>query len=288
MRTALVTGGSSSLGVFVIPKLLNRFDRVIATSRSDSSSRLLRSLGAEPLSFDLENPADVDVEAQFLVHIAGVRYHEGALFLMRRSRADHLIAVSSASSVVVGHPNRDWLLAAEAALMAAAPHSAIVRPTMIYGNARDRNLFRLYRLLRRAHVAPRVSGGASLMPVFVDDVTAAIVELVDEGLPTCVRPISGPAQVGFGDVLDELCRAGGIRQFPLRVPMRPLIRSAQAISARERKVIHAIQMLGTDRIVEPPSEVGFEYSPTPLADGLGLAVERYDQAIRREGQRLGR
>jgi len=42
-------------------------------------------------------------------------------------------------------------------------------------------------------------------------------------------------------------------------------------------------MLGTDRIVEPPSEVGFEYSPTPLADGLRLAVERYDQAISTRG-----
>lgn len=123
--------------------------------------------------------------------------------------------MSSASSVVEGYPNRDWLLAAEAALMAAAPNSTVVRPTMIYGSARDRNLFRLCKLLRRTRLAPRVSGGAYLMPVFVDDVAAAIIELVDDGASTCVRPISGPAQVTFGDVLDELCRAGGIKQLPL-------------------------------------------------------------------------
>jgi len=279
MSTALVTGGSSSLGVFVIPKLLERFERVIATSRSDSSSRLIRALGAESLDFDLENPVAVGVHAQFLVHIAGVRYHEGALHLMRGSGADHLIAVSSASSVVEGHPNRGWLLTAEKALMAAAPHSTIVRPTMIYGSARDRNLFRLYKLLRRARLAPRVSGGAVLMPVIVDDVAAAIVELVDDGSPTCVRPISGPTQVDFGEILKALCRAGRIRQVPPRLPLQPVIWGARALGSHDRKAIHALQMLGVNRIVEPPHKVGFRYAPTSLDDGLERAVDRYDLAL---------
>jgi len=128
-------------------------------------------------------------------------------------------------------------------------------------------------------LAPRVSGGAYLMPVFVDDVAAAIIEVVDDGAPTCVRPISGPAQVTFGDVLDELCRAGGIRQLPLRIPLRPVIRGANTIDPHDRKLIHAMQMLGVDRIVEPPPEVGFKFSPTSLAEGLRLAVERYNRAV---------
>lgn len=114
------------------------------------------------------------------------------------------------------------------------------------------------------------------MPVFVDDVVDALLEIMTS-TPGDVRPVSGPVPVRIGELLDEVCRAGNLPRIPVRIPLSPLIGLASLLGARAGKAVHALQMLSSDRIVDSPGKVGFRYSPTPLSEGVALAVRRYDK-----------
>src|SRR6185436_9257337 len=71
-------------------------------------------------------------------------------------------------------PSKAIRLEAERLVQASSLDWTILRPTMIYGTPRDRNVSRLLRYLRRWPVFP-VCGNALWQPVHVKDVAAAVV-----------------------------------------------------------------------------------------------------------------
>ena len=67
-------------------------------------------------------------------------------------------------------------LAAETAIETSGLKYTILRPTMIYGSPRDRNMWRLIRFMRYSPIVPVFGDGNSLQqPIYVGDVAQAIV-----------------------------------------------------------------------------------------------------------------
>ena len=75
-------------------------------------------------------------------------------------------------------PSRHVRLDAEAAVTASSLDWTILRPTMIYGSARDRNISRLLRFLHRWPIFP-LCGDALWQPVHVEDLADAVVAALD-------------------------------------------------------------------------------------------------------------
>jgi uncharacterized protein YbjT (DUF2867 family) len=235
----------------------------------------MQQAGAVVLNHNLRSGEALSgVRASSLVHLAGIRHAEAALALAQHVSADHIVAISSASATAPSHPDRVEIVNAERRIRQFPAPVAILRPTMIYGSARDRNVRRLYRLVQRIPRVPHFAGGGRVMPVFVDDLARAIGEAVDER-NSFVRPVGGPTPVTLGEIVDELCRALHRPRFPMRVPVRPAARLAGGVAHGRWKSLHALQMLGVDRVVESPKDVGFGYEPTSLARGIDAAVRRY-------------
>jgi nucleoside-diphosphate-sugar epimerase len=274
----LVTGGSSRLGSVVVPQLVQTFGSVLAATRSPAAARTVRELGADPFQLDLDDPQDPGVDADLVIHLAGINFAPAVAELVTWSHATGLIATSSASAVVQGNPNREWILAAEQQLQELLPNSSILRPTMIYGSSQDHNVSKIYRSAVKMRRVPRITGGCRLMPVLADDLSSAIIELASEGAPRCIRPVGGPEPVTLGMILDAVCEAADVGRLPVSIPLGPMIKAARLLGHRESRLIHAVQMLGVSREVLPPGEVGFRYQPTSLSDGMVLSVARYQKA----------
>lgn len=273
----LVTGGSSPLGDHVLPALVAAYPRVVATARSEESTTRLTSAGANVVPLDLAAAAlSCEVRAPLVVHLAGIRFARPVAALTRAVGAEALVAVSSASAAAVGHPAREDVLRGEDELRGGVPSVSVLRPTMIYGSARDRNVQRLYRFSQRLGRVPRISGGGRIMPVLVDDVVEALLEVMASPAGD-VRPVGGPVPVRLGELVDEICRAGGLHRIPVRIPLSPVVTVASLFGNRAGKAVHALQMLSSDRLVDPPGQAGFRYSPTSLGEGVALAVRRYDK-----------
>src|SRR5205814_8821341 len=74
-------------------------------------------------------------------------------------------------------PSKAVRVAAEKTIGESGLRATILRPTMIYGSARDRNMARLIRYLRRWPVIAVAGSGVHLQqPIYVDDVARAVAD----------------------------------------------------------------------------------------------------------------
>jgi uncharacterized protein YbjT (DUF2867 family) len=275
----LVTGGSSPLGEHVVRRLVRDGRHVLTVVRSDEAATRVVAAGAEVVWFDLSDERPPLVAAPILVHLAGTAWADAAIRLRECAGAQRMIAISSASATVSGHPRQRAVVAAEQSLLAGAGATWILRPTMIYGSARDRNVRLLWRALQRLPFVPRFRGGAAFQPVYVDDVAAAVAELVDDlHLHDHVLPVGGPEAVCFDDLVAALSNACDWHRHGPRVPVSLLARGANVVPLRASPSLHAIAMLSVDRSVPPPPAVGLSYPPMPLFAGIATAVQRYSGA----------
>lgn len=275
----LLTGGTSPLADYLVPRLLRDGRSVIATGRTDAADAALTERGLVTLRWDLTHSevGQSGVRARTVLHVAGIRFAQGAARLAAEVEAEQIVAVSSASATAEGHPRRAEVLAGEAHLSVSAGDVRILRPTMIYGGTRDRNVRKLDALMQRLPKAPRLRGGGLVQPVLVDDVVSALIEALESAtFPSSPRPVGGPEAVRLGDLVAGLAR---LRSKAPVGPALPLDGVASAAGRLNRlrctALLHALAMLGTDRVVEPPSRAGWGYVPTALEDGLTLAVQRY-------------
>jgi len=132
-------------------------------------------------------------------------------------------------------------------------------------------------MLRRLPFAPRLVGGGRIMPVLADDVAKAVLESIQRPMFDTI-PVAGPEPVTMGHIIEVIAEADGMRQAPIPIPVRPLVKFAKLLGHRG-KAVHAIQMLGQDRIVASPEKVGFHYPPTDLETGIALALTRYNPSL---------
>src|ERR1039458_5855430 len=103
---------------------------------------------------------------------------------------------TTAVTTALPAPSERSRLAAERQIRYSRLQWTIIRPTMIYGAARDRNLSRLLMLLSRtrARVLPGPGGGRHLQqPVHVADVADAVLTAVERpGAAGMTYDVAGP------------------------------------------------------------------------------------------------
>jgi uncharacterized protein YbjT (DUF2867 family) len=271
----LVTGGSSPLGDVVLPRLIEDGAHVSCIVRSSEAAGRVRSHGAHVIESDLESfEAPPGFAASRVIHLAGIALGSTALSIAQDVGASHLVAISSASATMPGHPNRSWILESEQALASADIAVSVLRPTMIYGSARDRNVRRLTQLLLRLPRVPRFTGGGAIMPVLADDVASAILEASGTALAGTYA-VGGGDAITLGELVDVIASLCELPRVEVKVPLRPLVGMAGLLPSSAGKGVHALQMLVHDRIVPTPAQEGFHFVSTPVADGVRLALTRY-------------
>jgi uncharacterized protein YbjT (DUF2867 family) len=117
-------------------------------------------------------------------------------------------------------------LAAEEAIQASGLDYTILRPTMIYGSPRDRNMWRLIRLLRLRPSCPS-SGTVSLC----NSPSSWTMSLKPCCLPCKTDAtigksynIAGKAPLTYNQVIDTVASALGKRVWKLHLPYMPIVR----------------------------------------------------------------
>lgn len=280
MSRVLLTGGSSPLGD-VLVRRLQQDHELIAIARSDAAEQRLRASGVEVVRHDLRDTTELPpLDVHAVVHAAGIGFAELLGPLLRRAAPEHLVVISSASATVPSHPRSAAVIAGEQRLQQLAPQVSVLRPTMIYGSWRDRNVRRLWGKLRRLPIVPRVLGGGLLQPVHSDDVSEAVAESLRVAR-IGVFPVGGPEPVRFDDVLSALAAATSRRQGGPQLPLQPLARAVSRLPLPSNLVggQHALEMLLVDRVVPSPVSVGFAFRSTPLFAGMRVAVARYLSSV---------
>ena len=103
--------------------------------------------------------------------------------------------------------------------------ATVVRPTMIFGHGRDRNISALVRTILRSPIVPVMGGSALVAPIHVDDVAEFAVDhhpLISPGL----YGLAGPESLPFREVVQDLAAITGRRIVPVEIPPKLLHISA--------------------------------------------------------------
>jgi uncharacterized protein YbjT (DUF2867 family) len=107
----------------------------------------------------------------------------------------------------------------EAAVQAAFPGAVVIRPAVMFAPD-DAFLTTILGLLRTLPVYPLFGDGRTrLQPVYVDDVAAAIAQVLRQTQrPYPIYELAGPRVYSYGELLRTIARTAGLRPVLVRIP----------------------------------------------------------------------
>ena len=224
----LVTGATGFTGGFVLAALEVRGRPFAAFARPGPKADALRARGVDVREGDLDRPESLEAALRDgcdrLINVAslGFGHADRIVGAVEASGVRRAVFVSTTAIFTrLAAPSKAVRVAAEERIRASALDWTILRPTMIYGTAGDRNLSRLVRWLeRRPFVFVPGSGRHLVQPVHVEDVAEACVRavLADVAIGRAYA-VSGGAPLTFLDLLDAAGRAVGRRRvWKIRIP----------------------------------------------------------------------
>ncbi len=175
--------------------------------------------------------------------------------------------------------------AAEAVIANSRLDFTILRPTMIYGTPRDRNMIRLVRWLDRLPVLPVFGHGRSLQqPVHVFDVAWAVVEaaMTKEAIGHSFN-LSGKTAVSYREVIQTTAFALGKKVYRFHMPSGLIVAGLQILERLDIALpIKAEQILRLNENKafshEKASSV-FGYDPMSFAQGILNEVKLYRSGL---------
>ena len=279
----LVVGGSGFTGGYVLREAARAGHQVVALARSPAAAHAVAAHGALPLAGDLDDTRRLDdvfaaARCQALVCLASLGYGHGPAIVAAAEEAGlgRAVFVSTTAVTTALHPpTKQIRLAAEQQIRGCGLDWTILRPTMIYGAAGDRNMSRLLRLLSRSPVLPvPAAGGCLHQPVHVADVAAAVLAAVQR--PEAVGSlynVAGPEPLPFAELLRVCARAVGSSTRLVPVPLAPLLllaRGYEVLSRHPRIRPEQLRRLTENKVFAIDDAIrDLGYAPRPFARGIG-------------------
>jgi uncharacterized protein YbjT (DUF2867 family) len=265
--TTLLVGATGFLGSFVATRL----DGAPVMLVRPTSDRSGLPSDVELRTGDLAQPLPLH-GISTLVYCASMGFgHVPALIeQLHEQRTVKRAVFVSTTAIFTSLPtaSRAVRLAAEAAVQSSRLDWTILRPTMIYGTARDRNISRLLRFVRRSPVFP-LCGNGLWQPIHVEDVADAVVAALAN--PQTVHKtynVAGAAPLRFSDLVRTAARAVGRQVTLLPVPLQAAI-----LAARLTRVVspEQIRRLAEDKAFSYADAArDFNFAPRSFAEGVHL------------------
>jgi len=309
--TVLLTGASSQLGVFLIPRLLAEGFSVLAVSRKASrrqqgSQEGLLWIQPDKLSHDAdEGPSGLSRQVTMLVSCGPM---ELAIQAVKACAGLERVVVFSTSSVFskAGSPDRaeneqiEGILSEERELKSCCEQAGLallcLRPTLIYGCGLDRNISRLAAWIRRHGWLP-IAGQASGLrqPVHADDLAKVAVSALSAEHPlTLDSPACGGSTLSYRNmvelIFDSLDQPRRIIKIPagLWASLTGMLAKLPAFYGLNREMI---RRQNTDLVFDDTAlKQALDYNPRPFRPGtkdyeIPLNAAHYRLPARQSGRR---
>ncbi|MBJ7438054.1 MAG: complex I NDUFA9 subunit family protein [Sphingopyxis sp.] len=237
-----VLGGGGFVGRYVVQRLLARGARVRIAQRTPRAATFLKPLGGlGQTQYVAADVRDAVSTARAVQGSDAVINLVGAFDNMQAVQADgagHVAAAAKAAGVAtlvhisaIG-ADRDSASAygrskgdGEAAVRAAFPAAAILRPSIVFGRE-DQFINRFAAMIRMAPVIPVVAPNAKFQPVYVGDVADAVVAALGDAAAGQTFELGGPQVLTMGELQRWIANATG--RSPLFVDVPDVVAGALA------------------------------------------------------------
>jgi uncharacterized protein YbjT (DUF2867 family) len=214
------------------------------------------------------------------LHVAGIEHSPAVVGAARRAGVERLVVVGSTSAHSAYAFRSAPKLKMEEVVRSSGLSWTIVRPSMIYGSERDRNIHRLLRFLDRWPVFPMFGPGTNLwQPVYHADCARGILETLKR--PKTVHKsydLPGAEPLAYQDLVKTAATVLGRRPRIVRLPIEP-VRRALVVAERFRLPLPIdsgqVTRLREDKAYPyEDARRDLEYAPRPFYEGVALEVAR--------------
>ena len=281
-----ITGATGFTGSRLVPLLLQNGYTVRCLYRESSERSHLSSLEIEWALGDVSNADTLSAFMQgteALVNIASLGFGHAENIISAAKIAGIKRAVFISTTAIFTQLNagsKQVRLAAETAIQNSGLDYTILRPTMIYGSPRDRNMWRLMRFMRYSPIVPIFGDGKYLQqPIHVDDVAAAILGCLkaDATIGKSYN-IAGKHALTYNEVIDTIAKGMNKRVWKLHIPPKPVV---SLLGFFER--IHIPFPIKAEQVLRlnenkdfsyAEAQKDFNYQPRFFAEGIRLELQQ--------------
>jgi len=283
------SGATSETGLRVATQLAARFGaaNIVCLVRPSSQVGTLQRIGVTLETGDVTDGHTLgrllDEKALYL-DMTHPKFYPQSLDTIRKSGLKRAVFVTTTGIFSRYHHCSDIYRDGEERLRACGFSMTILRPSMIYGSPRDKNMNRLVRTLHRFPMFPLFGAGRSLMqPVFVDDLAQGIVSAV--GNPNSVGRaynLAGPVGISYRGIVETILKKLERRVTLLNVGLplaAGLVGAAQYVPGFPLKREQVLRLL-EDKVFDISSaQDELHFWPRSFAEGIEAEIE----AMRAEG-----
>ncbi len=283
-----LTGGTGFTGSHVIPLLLKNGVQIRCLYRPTSDRSALSSSEVEWMQGDVSDTDTLSACMQgtdVLVNIAslGFGHVDSILRATQNAKIKRAIFISTTAIFTqLNAKSRKVRVAAELAIETSGLGYTILRPTMIYGSPRDRNMWRLIRFMRYSPIVPIFGDGKYLQqPIQVDDVARAVLGCLksDSTIGKCYN-IAGKHPLTYNEVIDTIAQGVNKRVWKVHIPSKPVV-SLLGLFERLRipfpiKAEQVLRLNENKDFSYAEAQKDFGFSPLAFEEGIGLEIDSLD------------
>ena len=278
-----VTGGTGFTGSHVVPLLLKDGYEVRCLYRPESDRSVLPQPEIEWALGNISDPKALSAAMQgtdALVNIASLGFGDADSILCAAKDVGIQRAIFVSTTAIFTQLNaksKKVRLAAELAIETSGLPSTILRPTMIYGSPRDRNMWRLIHFMRYSPIVPIFGDGNYLQqPIYVGDVAQAIVNCLchDQTIGKSYN-IAGKAPLTYNQVIDTIARHLNRRVWKVHLPSAGVVSLLEILEPHIPFPIKAEQVLRLNENKDfsyTEAQRDFGFSPLTFEDGIKLEL----------------
>lgn len=239
--TVLIIGGSSQIGHFLLPRLLDSGEPVLALSRHPRPPRA----GVEWLQGSLPDAVPPLPPLSAIISFGPLMPFARWLRTSPQASATRVIATSSMSaqskqdsSVPAERELSRQLCEGEAALAEVCERDGcawtVLRPTLVYGAGLDKSLTPIARRAAQLRLFPLPSARGLRQPVHADDIAQAVIAALERPASAGhILPIGGGERLSAREMFARVRRSLSTSTLPLPLPAA-LLRVAHFLLPRSR------------------------------------------------------
>ncbi len=290
----IVTGVTGQTGRSFLNRMMQEKypGKIKCLVREESDTKFLDETGLdivkafgslEDESFLAENMKDAEV----VLHIASVLLSEKVMAAAIQNKVPWAILVHTTGRYSKYKSASEEYINIEDGLLQQRDQIGItvLRPTMIYGSFRDRNMFKLIDYLYRHKFFPMFGKGENLMqPVHANDLGNAYYDVLTNKEITFNKEynLSGKAPIKYVDVVKCIIQYLGKKTKLVHLPIGISIFGAKVMNfvLRKKAIISVEQVLRMQEdknFSHEEAAKDFGYSPISFEDGIKGEVEEYLQ-----------
>ncbi|MEA4968061.1 2-alkyl-3-oxoalkanoate reductase [bioreactor metagenome] len=276
----LLTGSTGFLGEYVLKELVAKGYDVTCFVRKTSNIDTVKKLNVKYVFGELDDYKSIcqalnGKEALINIATLGFGHAPNIVNACEEMNIKRAIFVSTTGIFTKLNPSSKAVrLEAERSIKESSLGYTIIRPTMIYGTPRDRNMWRLVKYLKRLSILPILGNGTYLQqPVYVIDLAVAIVKAYET--PISIHKaynISGANPLTYNDLVDITSKVLGKKVMKIHIPMKlsyNLLRLYEMLTSKP--ILKAEQVLRLNENKDFSHEEAkndFGYNPLSFEEGI--------------------